>query len=67
MQAVIEMTDDEWKTLQTLTRIDEANEAVRTAVREYLRVAAVEALKRSAGTIEIQENWQDLERLELEE
>ena len=67
MQAVIELSDDEWNALRSATQIDEANEAVRAAVAEYVRRAAAEQLIQLAGKITIQDNWRNLEKAELEE
>ncbi|NLX98302.1 MAG: hypothetical protein GXY83_19260 [Rhodopirellula sp.] len=67
MTITIHLNHDEIAQIKELTRLDDEVEAVSKAAREYLRMARLRELKAASGRIDFEENWKDLESLELGE
>ncbi len=67
MSISIELTGDELTDLQHLTRQSDQAEAVRQAVREFLRLSRLRELIAVSGQIEFEDNWRQLEASELAE
>jgi hypothetical protein len=67
MTATIQLTDEEIKDLCDLTRIDNAERAVLSALDEYRRYARRMRLKELSGQMTMEENWRDLESAEMDE
>jgi hypothetical protein len=67
MSITIEMPAQEIAALKELTKLENDAEAVIKAVREFLRLSRLRELKAVSGKVEFDDNWQDLEELELGE
>lgn len=67
MSITIELTTNEIAQIKQLTKIGDDSEAVMKAVREFLRFSRLRELKAASGKVEFEENWQELEELELHE
>jgi hypothetical protein len=63
----IELTSQEIAALKQATKIENDAEAVAKAAREFLRLRGLRDLKAVSGKVEVEENWQELEELELGE
>jgi len=66
MTATVQLTDEEIKDLCDLTRMDNADCAVRSALDEYRRYARRMRLKELSGTTVMEENWRELETAETD-
>jgi hypothetical protein len=66
MTATVQLTDEEIKDLCDLTRMDNAEGAVRSALDEYRRYARRMRLKELSGQVIMEENWSDLETAETD-
>lgn len=66
MTATVQLTDEEIKDLCDLTRINNAEGAVRSALDEYRRYARRMRLKELTGTAMMEENWRVLEATETD-
>jgi hypothetical protein len=67
MSISIELSGDELTDLQQVTRQSDQVEAVRQAVREFLRLSRLRELIAASGQIEFEDNWRQLEASELAE
>ena len=67
MSIIIELTAQEITTLKQLTKLDSDADAVTKAAREFLRLTGLRELKAAAGNVDFQDNWRELEELELNE
>ena len=67
MSISVELTQDELAQLQQITRMPIASEAVGHAAREFLRLRRLRELKAVSGKVDFEDNWQELEALELKE
>ena len=67
MSIHIELTPQEIAALKQATRLENDAEAVAKAAREFLRLRGLRELKAVSGKVEVEENWQELEELELGE
>lgn len=67
MNISVELSGEELVDLQNVTRQSNQAEAVRLAVREYLRMIRLRELIAVSGQIEFDDNWQELEAAELSE
>jgi hypothetical protein len=65
MTATVNLTPEEIAEIQTLTQQKDVGEAIRAAMREYVRYARRQELKSLSGKVEFQDNWQVLEEAEL--
>ena len=66
MTATINLTDDEPKDLRDLTHMDDATDAVRSALDEYRRCARRMRLKELSGQVVMDDNWHALEAAETD-
>jgi len=66
MTATIHLSDEEIKDLCDLTRIDNAERAVLSALEEYRRYARRMRLKELSGQVTMEENWRELESAETD-
>jgi hypothetical protein len=62
----VEMSQEELAELQAATEQSDPAEAVRVAMLEYLRYVRRMQLKQLSGKVTMEQNWQQLERAELE-
>ena len=67
MSITIEMSAQEIAALKQLTRLDNDAEAIIWAAREFLRLSRLRELKAVSGKVDFESNWQELEKLELDE
>jgi len=67
MTTIVSLTEEEIAELQAATKQSDVAEALRTALREYLRYTQRQELMTLSGRVEMQENWQELEEAELKE
>jgi len=65
MTTTLNLSDDEVAELQATTKRSDVGEALRTALREYVRYIRRQELMTLPGRVEMQENWQELEEAEL--
>ena len=67
MSISVELSGEELVDLQHVTQQSDQAEAVRQAVREYLRMIRLRELISVSGQIEFDDNWRELEAAELAE
>jgi hypothetical protein len=67
MSITVDLKHDEIAQIKELTRLADEAEAVSKAAREFLRMASLRQLKAAMGKIDFQDNWRELESLELSE
>ena len=67
MSISIELSGEELTDLKNVTRQTDQVEAVRQAVREFLRLSRLRELISVSGQIEFDDNWRQLEASELAE
>ncbi len=67
MSISVELSNEELADLQNLTQQSDGAEAIRQAVREYVRMIRLRELIAVSGQIEFDDNWQELEAAELAE
>ena len=67
MSITIELTKQEIAQIKQLTQLNGDVEAVGRAVREFMRLCRLRELKAASGKVEFDDNWQDLEALEVRE
>jgi hypothetical protein len=67
MSISIDMTAQEIAALKQITRLENDVEAVTKAAREFLRLSRLRELKAVSGKVEFESNWQELEKLEVNE
>ena len=61
----VNLSDEEVAELRAATKQSDVDEALRTALREYVRYTQRQELMTLSGRVEMQENWQELEEAEL--
>lgn len=64
MPAQVHLTDEELNELCELTHVENAEEAVRSALAEYRRFARRMLLKGLSGQVMMQDNWRVMEDAE---
>ena len=67
MSISVELSNEDLADLQNLTQQSDGAEAIRHAVREYVRMIRLRELIAVSGQIEFDDNWQELEAAELAE
>lgn len=67
MSITIDLTAQEVAALKQLTKLQDDAEAVAKAAREFLRLNRLRELKTISGKVDFEENWQELEQMELGE
>ena len=65
MVTSIELSEQELADLRDLTEQSDSTEAIRVAMRDYIRYARRMRLKQLAGQIEMIDNWLELEESEI--
>jgi hypothetical protein len=66
MTASVQLTEDEVEELRELTRVNDLDTAVRSALAEYRRYARRMRLKAATGEVEMRDNWRSLEASEID-
>ena len=67
MSIAIDLTAQEVAALKQLTKLENDAQAIAQAAREFLRLSRLRELKTVSGKVELESNWQELERLERSE
>lgn len=67
MVATVHLTDEELSDLKDLTNQSDVSEAIRVAMKDYIRYIRRMQLKELSGKVEMLDNWQQLEQRELVE
>ena len=65
MVTSIELSEQELAELRDLTEQSDSMEAIRVAMRDYIRYARRMRLKQLSGQLEITDNWRQLEESEV--
>ena len=67
MSVTLNLNSDEVAQIKRFTDIENENEAVAKAAREFLRLTQVRELKGASGNVAYEEVGEDMESLELRE
>lgn len=67
MSITIDLTAQEVAALKQFTNLQDDAEAVAKAAREFLRLSRLRELKTVSGKVEFDDNWRELEGMELGE
>ena len=65
MVTSIELSEQELAELRDLTEQSDSMEAIRVAMRDYIRYARRMRLKQLSGQVEMIDNWRQLEESEV--
>jgi metal-responsive CopG/Arc/MetJ family transcriptional regulator len=65
MVTSIELSEQELAELRDLTEQNDSGEAIRVAMRDYIRYARRMRLKQRSGQVEMMDNWRHLEESEI--
>ena len=65
MVTSIELSEQELAELRDLTEQSDSMEAIRVAMRDYIRYARRMRLKQLYGQVEMTDNWRQLEESEV--
>ena len=65
MVTSIELSEQELAELRELTEQSDSTEALRVAMRDYIRYARRMRLKQLSGQVEMIDNWRQLEESEV--
>jgi metal-responsive CopG/Arc/MetJ family transcriptional regulator len=65
MVTSIELSEQELAELRDLTEQSDSMEAIRVAMRDYIRYARRMRLKQLSGQLEMTDNWRQLEESEV--
>ena len=65
MVTSIELSEQELAELRDLTKQSDSMEAIRVAMRDYIRYAHRMRLKQLSGQVEMTDNWRQLEESEV--
>ncbi len=65
MATSIELSEQELAELRDLTEQSDSMEAIRVAMRDYIRYARRMRLKQLSGKVEMIDNWRQLEDSEV--
>jgi metal-responsive CopG/Arc/MetJ family transcriptional regulator len=65
MVTSIELSEQELAELRDLTEQSDSMEAIRVAMRDYIRYARRMRLKQLSGQVEMIDNWRQLEEFEV--
>ena len=65
MVTSIELSEQELAELRDLTEQSDSMEAIRVAMRDYIRYARRMRLKQLSGQVEMVDNWRQLEESEV--
>lgn len=67
MSITVTLTSEELAQIKQITKLNSDCEAVEKAVREFLRLSGLRQLKAVSGKVDFEDNWRELESLELDE
>ena len=67
MSITVTLSNEELAEIKQITQLDSDSEAVSRAAQEFLRLFRLRQLKSVSGQVEYEENWRQLESLELDE
>ncbi len=67
MSVTVTLTSEELAQIKQITKLDSDCHAVEKAAREFLRLSGLRQLKAVSGKVDFEDNWQELESLELDE
>jgi len=67
MSITVTLSSEELAQIKQITQLDSDAEAVSRAAREFLRLVGLRQLKSVSGQVDYEENWQQLESLELDD
>ena len=67
MSVTVNLSSDEVAQIKRFTDIDNENDAVTKAAREFLRVVKLRELKAASGNVDYQDAGEAMETLELRE
>ena len=67
MSVTTDLSSDEMAQIKRFTELENENEAVTKAAREFLRVSQLRELKAASGKVDYQEVGEAMEALELRE
>jgi metal-responsive CopG/Arc/MetJ family transcriptional regulator len=65
MVTSIELSEQELADLRDLTEQNDSGQAIRVAMRDYIRYARRMRLKQLSGQVEMIDNWRQLEESEV--
>jgi len=65
MVTSIGLSEQELAELRDLTKQSDSKEAIRVAMRDYIRYARRMRLKQLSGQVEMTDNWRQLEESEV--
>jgi len=65
MVTSIDLSEQELAELRELTEQDDSTEAIRVAMRDYVRHARRMRLKQISGQVAMIDNWRQLEQAEI--
>ena len=65
MVTSIELSEQELAELRDLTEQNDSGQAIRVAMRDYIRYARRMRLKQLSGQVEMIDNWRQLEESEV--
>ena len=65
MVTTIELSEQQVAELRELTQQNDSTEAIRVAMRDYIRYARRMRLKRLSGEVAMIDNWRQLEQAEI--
>jgi hypothetical protein len=66
MTTILDLSDKELLELKELTKEKDASAALRLALHEYVRYAKRMRLKELSDQVEMEDNWQELEKMEMD-
>ena len=66
MTAVLDLSEKELLELKTFTKENDTTVALRLAFNEYIRYAKRMRLRELSDQVVMQDNWQELEKLEMD-
>ena len=67
MSVIVDLSSDEVAQIKRFTNLENENEAVTKAAREFLRVVQLRELKAASGKVDYQDAGEAMETLELRE
>ena len=65
MSITIDLAPQNLAALKQFTKLDNDAEAVAAAALEFVRISRLRELKQASGQVEFEENWRELEQLEV--
>jgi hypothetical protein len=67
MSITIDLAPQDLAALKQFTKLDNDAQAVAAAALEFVRISRLRELKQASGQVEFEENWRELEQLEVKE